>query len=232
MLAFSIAAAGQGASNPKCEASINGLRIHNIFIVGNQYEGVAWAYKHISQETCLTPTTDVSKADAVLDIEPYSETPGSPAYDTAANVNCTTSNGITTCVDSSGNQLNVDCSRGGCVGSYGPNPFGTMTSGFDAMMSTNWMDADASVYTVADNKLLWTSQQQRGDWYGATWVDKVRLGTNSPVCKMGSWRGSKYKNYRYWASTTCGVVFDPLVSIDIKIRDKQGATKAVKESKP
>jgi len=232
MLAVSVAAAGQGTSKAKCEASINGAKIRNIYIMGNQYEGVAWAYKHISQETCMTPTTDISKADAVLDIEPFSTTPGAPAYDTAANVNCTTSNGITQCTDSFGNQLAVDCSRGGCVGTYGPNPFSTMASGFDALMGTNWMDADASIYAAADNKLLWSSRDQRGDWYGATWMDKVRLGTNSPACKVDTWRGSKYKNYRYWASTTCGVEFDPLVSIDIKIRNKQGQTKAVKETKP
>jgi hypothetical protein len=232
MLAVSAAAVAQGTSPAKCEASVNGTKIRNIYIMGDQYEAVAWAYKHISQETCMTPTTDVSKADAILEVQPFSATPGSPAYDTSANVNCTSSNGSTQCTDSSGNELSVDCSKGGCTSTYGPNPYSTMASAFDAMLGTNWMDADASIYTVADNKLLWRSQEQRGDWYGATWMDKLRLGTNSPVCKVGTWRGSKYKNYRYWASNTCGVQFEPLVSIDIKLLNKQAAARAAHEPKP
>jgi len=56
----------------------------------------------------------------------------------------------------------------------------------------------------------------------------VRLGTNSPVCKIGNFKGSKYKNYRHWATTTCGVEFDAAVSIDIKLRDKQAAQAAKK----
>lgn len=230
--ASSVAAAAQEPSNVKCEASIDGTKIHNIYIMGEQYEAVAWAYKHISQETCMTPVTDVSKADAILEVNPYATTPGNPPYDTTANVTCTVSNGATQCTDSAGNQLTADCSHGGCMGTYGPTPYNALSSGYDALMGTNWMDADAAIYTAADNKLLWKSQDQRGDWYGATWMDKVRLGTNSPVCKVGTFRGSKYKNYRYWASTTCGVQFDPLVSIDIKLLDKQAAKRAAHEPKP
>ena len=50
----------------KCEANIHGFKIHAVYVMGSQPNGVAWAYKHISEETCLTPVTDPSKADAIL----------------------------------------------------------------------------------------------------------------------------------------------------------------------
>lgn len=230
MLVISAAAVAQGSSHPKCEASINGAKIQKVYIIGDQYEAVLWAYKHLAEETCLTPTTDPGKADAILELQPLPPS-GSPAYDTSANVTCTTSNGSTQCIDSTGNELSVDCSKGGCESTYGPNPYTAMASSTDAFLSTSWYEADATLYTV-DYKPLWNSQDQKGDWPGAGWVDKVRLGTNSPVCKVGTWSRAKYKNFRYWASTTCGVEFDPLVSIDIKLREKRAAAKAAQASKP
>ena len=65
----------------KCEANINGFKIHTVYIMGGQYNGVVWAYKHIAEETCLTPSTDLSKADAILEVH-RTWTPGSKA-DTA-----------------------------------------------------------------------------------------------------------------------------------------------------
>ncbi len=86
------------------------------------------------------------------------------------------------------------------------------------------------LYTV-DHKLLWRSEDQKGDWPGAGWPDKVRLGTNSPICKVGAFSRSKYKSFRHWASMTCGVEFDPLVSIDLKLLDRQAAEKLKQDSK-
>ena len=79
LLAFGFA--GVSRAQVRCEASINGFKIHTVYIMGDQYNGVAWAYKHIAEETCLTPTTDLSKADAILEVH-RSWTPGSRA-DTA-----------------------------------------------------------------------------------------------------------------------------------------------------
>ena len=42
----------------KCQASVNGLKIKTVYITGSQFNGVAWAYKHLSEETCLTPVLD------------------------------------------------------------------------------------------------------------------------------------------------------------------------------
>ena len=39
----------------RCEADIHGFKIRNVYIMGDQYNGVANAYKHLSEETCLTP---------------------------------------------------------------------------------------------------------------------------------------------------------------------------------
>ena len=43
-----------------CEANINGFKIHTVYIMGDQYNGVVWAYEHIGEETCLTPTNDIN----------------------------------------------------------------------------------------------------------------------------------------------------------------------------
>ena len=62
-------------------------------------------------------------------------------------------------------------------------------------------------------------------------IDKVRLGTNSPVCKVGRESFKVQKLSPYWASMTCGVEFDPLVSIDIKLLDRQAAEKLRQDEK-
>src|SRR5260370_33977833 len=74
----------------KCEANINGFKIHNVYIMGDQYNGVAWAYKHLSEETCLTPVTDISKADAILEVySPYTSSGRQSTEDTSLSVSCT-----------------------------------------------------------------------------------------------------------------------------------------------
>jgi hypothetical protein len=213
----------------KCEANINGFKIHTVYIMGDQYNGVAWAYKHIAEETCLTPTTDVSKADAILEVH-RTWTPGSRDDTAPLTVSCSSNKSSTVCSDSTGNQLTVDCSGGVCTSYYGPSLTSAVAGAFNAWMSTRWYQSDARLYTP-DHKILWKSETQKGDWMGALWPDKVRLGTNSPVCKVGAWSRSKYKNFRHWASETCGVEFDPLVIIDLKLQNRQTAEQEKQDSK-
>jgi hypothetical protein len=205
----------------KCEANVNGFKIHNVYIMGDQYNGVVWAYKHIGEATCLTPTTDLDKADAILEIHRF-WIPGSRADTAPLTVSCSSNRNSTYCLDSSGNELSVYCSGGVCTSYYGPSLYSAISAVFDEWISTRWYEADARLYTL-DHKLLWKSENQKGDWLGAGWPDKVRLGTNSPVCKVGAWNRSKYKNYRHWSSMQCGVEFDPLVNIDIKLQAAQKA---------
>jgi len=229
ILMASTLAVGQAPQHVKCEASINGFKIHTVYIMGDQYNGVVWAYKHIAEETCLIPTDDLSKADAILEVHRF-WTPGSQADTAPLTVSCSSSRNSTICSDSSGNELTVNCSGGSCTSYYGPSMYSVVAGAFDAWISTRWYESDARIYTV-DHKLLWKSEDQKGDWAGAGWIDKVRLGTNSPVCKVGAWSRSKYKNFRHWASMTCGVDFDPLLSIDLKLRDRQAAAKEAQDAK-
>lgn len=225
-------AVGQSGRPTKCEANINGFKIHTIYIVGDQYNGVVWAYKHIAEETCLIPTTDLSKADAILDVRPIMAS-GSPTVTddtTPVSVSCSSTASSSHCSDSTGNVMEVDCSGGNCSSYYGPDPASSLAGAFKAWLYSRWWDSDASIYTV-DHKLLWKSENQKGDWLGAGWIDMVRLGTNSPVCKVGYTQRSKYKNYRHWASTHCGVEFDPLVSIDLNLRDHKSAKQASQDEK-
>lgn len=212
----------------KCEANVNGFRIHTVYIMGDQYNGVVWAYKHIAEETCLTPTTDPGKADAILEVHRI-WTPGSRDDTAPLTVSCLSSRASTVCSDSTGNELTVDCAGGICTSYYGPSLYSAVSGAFDAWLSTRWYESDARLYT-ADHKLLWRSEDQKGDWLGAGWPDKVRLGTNSPVCKVGARSRSKYKNFRHWASERCGVEFDPLVTIDLKLQNRQAVEKTKRDS--
>lgn len=207
----------------KCDASINGFHIRRVYIMGDQYNGVVWAYKHLGEETCLNPTTDLSKADAILEVHRF-WTPGSHTDASSLSVSCVSKSGTTSCQDSAGNELTVSCGGGTCTSYYGPSLYSVVSSAFDSWISTRWFESEARIYTT-DHKLLWTSESQKGDWMGAGWIDKVRLGTNSPVCRVGAWQRSKYKNFRHWASTKCGVQFDELVSIDVKLQNRRDALK-------
>jgi hypothetical protein len=209
----------------KCDASIGGQKIHSVYIMGEQYNGVAWAYKHIAEETCLTPTTDISKADAILELSPIVTTGAVHDQDVPVSVSCSSARGTTTCEGSDGNELTIDCSGGFCSSYYGPNPVAAAAGAFNAWISSRWFESTARMYTK-DHVLLWSSEHQKGDFIGAGWPDKVRLGTNSPTCKKpraGSFDGPKYKNYRNWGTIHCGIQFDPLVSIDIKLRNQAAA---------
>jgi hypothetical protein len=223
VLVFLAAALGHAQQRTKCEASINGQKIHTVYIMGDQYKGVAWAYKHIAEETCLIPTTDALKADAILEVR-RQWVPQSTKQEIPATVSCTTTGGAIECTDSSGGEMTIDCPNNGpCDSMYGPGFYGAATGGFNEAISTRWDESDALIYTM-DHKLLWSSETQKGDASGARWPDKVRLGTNSPVCKVSASDRPKYKSFRHWARTACGVEFDPYVSIDLKLIDRQKST--------
>jgi hypothetical protein len=213
----------------RCEANINGFKIHTVYIMGDQYNGVVWAYKHIAEETCLTPATDLGKADAILEVHRI-WTPGSKEDAAPISVSCLSNKNSTVCSDSTGNELTVYCTGGVCTSYYGPSLLSAVASVFNEWISTRWYEADARLYTP-DHKLLWKSEDQKGDWLGAGWPDKVRLGTNSPVCKVGAMSRSKYKNFRHWAAQRCGVDFDPLVTIDLRLQNRQAAEKEKQDSK-
>jgi len=42
---------------------------------------------------------------------------------------------------------------------------------------------------------------------------------------------SQYKNFRHWATERCGVEFDPLVTIDLRLQNRQAAEKEKQDSK-
>jgi hypothetical protein len=213
---------GQAKPGSVCEANINGFKIHKVYVMGPQYNSVAWAYKHLADETCLTPVTDLQKADAILELEPLPSGAGEVSADTPVSVSCTSTANSNSCVDSTGNVLSVTCSGSNCSSYYGPDPTQVAAKGLLNLIESAWYMATAQIYTV-DHKLLWRSSDTKKDWFGAQWSDLVRLGTNSPVCKVGYFQRPDYKTFRHWASTKCGVEFDPPISIDLKLLTKQAA---------
>ncbi len=186
----------------------------------DQYNGVVWTYKHIAEATCLTPTTDLSQADAILEVHRF-RTAGQQSNIAPLAVSCLSSRNSTVCSDSAGNELTLDCADGICTSYYGPSLYSAVSGAFNEWLSTRSYESEASLYTV-DHKLLWKSEDQKG---AVLWYDKVRIGTNSPVCKAQYGGRSRYKNFRHWATEKCGVEFDPLVTIDLKLQDRQAAEK-------
>src|ERR1035437_6830275 len=113
LLALALLLAPAVHAQTKCEANINGFKIRTVYIMGDQYNGVNWAYKHIGEETCLTPVTDPSKADAILELYDRNAELRQPAVsDSSVSVSCTSTNSSSVCTDSSGNMMTVDCSGG------------------------------------------------------------------------------------------------------------------------
>jgi hypothetical protein len=221
LLSASLLSAQNG---PKCEASLHGFEISTVYVVGHQYNAVAWAYKHIAEATCLTPVLDPAKADAILDLEPATAGRANESSQEPLTVTCSSSSGSSICVDSDGNEMDTTCDRvGNCTSSYGPSLASGIGDLLRAWVESSWYAANAFLYT-ADHKLLWRSTDQKGDWLGAQWPDLVRLGTGSPTCKVGAWQRSSFKNYRHWASEHCSVQFAPFVSIDLRIKTKQKAS--------
>lgn len=64
-------------SSTACQASINGFKIKNVYIKGDHYNAVVWAYKHIAEDTCLTPVPNPAEADAILELNSLSSAPSS-----------------------------------------------------------------------------------------------------------------------------------------------------------
>ena len=221
------ALAAAGYSQTKCEANINGFKIHRVYVMGDQYNGVVWAYRHLSESTCLTPVTSIENADAILEVySTFHPRPASQDASDAFSVSCSSSGSGTLCSDSDGNMMTVDCSGGVCSSYYGPNPLVAVGKLLNMWVRNGWEQAEAKIYT-RDNKLLWRSTDQKGH-FPDQWPDKIREGTNSPICKRpaaGSWDAHKYKNYRNWGEQKCGIVFDPEVSIDLHLQEKQNAAK-------
>ena len=216
------------SAQTKCEANINGYKIKTIYITGDHYNAVVWAYKHLAENTCLTPVQDITKADAVLDLyDPFAGKPkGEPSQ---LSVTCSTSEGSSVCTDSEGNMQTTTCDVGGCSSYYGPNPAHILGQALYGMIRDASYQGEARIYTT-DHKLLWRSLDQKKDHWSDLWIDKVREGTNSPGCDGRNWSVSKdshkYKNYRRYASEKCAVEMPPLVSIDIKLQSFQAVAKA------
>src|ERR1035438_7201856 len=139
----------------RCEANINGFKIHTVYIMGDQYNGVVWAYKHIAEETCLTPTTDVSKADAILEVH-RTWTPGSRADAAPVNVSCSSTKTSSVCSDSTGNELTVTCAGSNCTAYYGPSALSAARAVAGLIydqIRTSWYQAEARLFTP-DHKIL------------------------------------------------------------------------------
>lgn len=213
LLPFTMAAQSQ----QKCEASINGYRIHTVYITGSHYNGVVWAYKHLGEETCLIPVEDATKADAILDIRPVIEAQiRDRSDDEPITVSCFSGHGSSTCTDSQGNELNIDCDRNGnCSSYYGPSVGSALHSLIGEWIRSAWYQSEARLYTP-DRKILWKSDSYKGASWHDLWPDKLREASGSPACKRGAWSTKRYRNYRQWASENCAIAFDPFVSIDIK----------------
>lgn len=217
----------------KCVANVNGFTIRNVYIVGTQYNAVVWAYKHLSENTCLTPVQDPGRADAILQL--YNPVADARQYDSPSlTVSCTSSRNTSTCTDSDGNMMTTTCDAAGCSSFYGPNPMHAV-----GQLLTSWIEnasyqGEARLYTT-DRKLLWQSVDQKKDHWSDLWIDKVREGTNSPGCDGRNWSVSKdahkYKNYRRWAAEKCGIDMPQMVSIDLKLQTRQDAMAAKEHEK-
>jgi len=215
----------------KCEANIGGFKFNNVYIMGDHYSAVVWAYKHIAEETCLTPVQDIAKADAILEL--YStDVPRSQPHDaTQVSVVCSSNSNTSTCTDSDGNLMTTSCNANGCSSYYGPDPAHEIGQAISSWIANASYQGEARIFTV-DHKLLWRSTDQKG---ATLWSDKIRLGTNSPGCEGRNWSvmkdARKYKNYRGWASEKCGIEMPSFVSIDLKLQSKQDAAAAKEQEK-
>ncbi|HEX3569641.1 MAG TPA: hypothetical protein VHU44_02345 [Acidobacteriaceae bacterium] len=221
------------SAQTKCEANINGLKIRTIYIAGDHYNAVVWAYKHIAENTCLTPVQDITKADAILELyDPSANQPRQAAE--PFSVSCSSGASSSVCTDSEGNMMSTTCNSNGCSSYYGPNPVHAVGQALSAWVHNASYQGEARVYTT-DHKLLWRSVDQRKDHWSDLWIDKVREGTNSPGCDGRNWSVSKdahkYKNYRRWAAEKCGIEMPTLVSIDIKLQAAQDVASAKEQER-
>jgi hypothetical protein len=217
-----VTAAAAAQAPIKCEALINGYKVHSVYIIGTHFNGVVWAYKHIGEATCLTPVTDATKADAILDIYPNGGSPAvlpsdakAAAGEAPSFVSCHSSGGSSSCLDDQGNELTVSCDgNGNCSSYYGPSLTHVVGQVLYAWVSSAWYQSEAKLYTP-DHKLLWKSEGTKGQHWYDFWTEKLREATFPIDCKIPAGNGTE-NHFRKWASEKCNVEFAPLVSIDIK----------------
>lgn len=202
----------------KCEANLHGFRIRNVYVSGSQYNGVVWAYKHLSEATCMTPVEDPAKADAILDIEPL--TAARAPESNALLVTCRSDAGGSSCIDSDGNELDTSCSGSVCSSYYGPSPGVAALHGIADLIRSAWYESTVRLYTT-DHKLLWKSDGYKGQHWFDGWVDLLREATFQAPCNIPA--KASGNNFRKFASEKCEVEFDPSVSIDIKLQAKMAA---------
>jgi|GEM_PF-5266870 len=222
----------------ECVADVNGYKIRTVYVAGTHYNAVVWAYKHLSDESCLTPVLDPAKADAILDLyDPLADSapaaPGTTSQDDYFSVSCSSGRGSSSCIDSNGNELDVYCDGfGNCSSYYGPSPTLTLLHGLGEWVRNASYQGQARLFTP-DHRLIWKSENEKGHGpHEALWMDKLRLGTLAPPCKApGTWGWSKYKTFRHWASTTCGINFAPAVHIDIKANARLAAKESARNEK-
>ena len=177
LLLVSAVAIGQTTQNVKCEANINGFKIHSVYVMGRHYNAVVWAYKHLAEWTCLTPVLDPAKADAILELyNPGAEAPKQDA-DASLTVSCSSRGHTSTCTDFDGNMMTTTCTASGCSSYYGPDPALEIGHALHQWIANASYQGEARIYTL-DSKLLWRSPDQKG---ATLWYDKIRLG-NEPGC--------------------------------------------------
>lgn len=212
VLAFLLASSTAVAQTP-CVANIDGFKIHTVYVTGTSYNAVAWAYKHLSEESCLTPVTSLDNADAILELV-RPDNPGAP-ISSVLTVTCNSSAGLSQCTDTDGNELDVTCDKdSNCSSYYGPSPGNAIGGALkEAFITSRVYAAQARIYTL-DHKVIWNSELIKG----TLWQDKLKKAPLAPACKLpGAWSGNQYHfHYRDWAEKHCGITFDPLVSIDLK----------------
>ncbi len=225
-LVYSLAVSAHVNALTKCQASVNGYKIKTVYVTGEHYSAVVWAYKHLSDETCLTPVTNPAKADAILDL-PAPELPAArPSGDDVLSITCSSSGTSSSCIDSNGNELDIDCDRAGnCTSYYGPSPAVSLIGAFNIWVGSASYQGEAHLYTP-DHKLIWKSENQQAHWPDTLWYEKLRVGTNSPACRKPAFTTHYYRTFRQLASGRCGVEFDPPVSIDIKANERLAAKQA------
>lgn len=141
----------------QCEASLYGFRIHRVYVVGTQYNGVVWAYKHLAEATCITPVLNPSQADAILEIVPAS---ASAQENGPLTVTCTSTPGSSLCLDSDGNEMSSSCNGGVCSSYYGPSIGAAILGGLHQWIVNAWYNSNARLYTL-DHKILWKSEDQK-----------------------------------------------------------------------
>ncbi len=185
MLTVSTLAMGQAPQTTKCEANTNGFKIHSVYVTGTSYKAVEWAYKHLSEESCLTPVTSLAKADAILELVMPQSGSDTATGSGVLSVTCNGSAGSSQCIDSDGNEMDVSCdSAGNCSSYYGPSLAHAVGGIVTAMIESSVGAAEARIYTL-DHKLVWKSELVKAKFPFSSWSeDKIHMPPLAPPCKL------------------------------------------------